>query len=138
LLTLIALPPDPALVGERWRTLWLERLDQAVLFPEVWLRHQRRDAYWRRGSVCEDLDRITCPVYAVGGWADAYTNAIPRLLAGLGGQRKGLVGPWAHVYPHTGVPGPAIGFLQEALRWWDAWLKGIDTGVMDEPRSRFW
>ncbi len=123
LLTSSALPPDPALVGERWRALWLARLDHAVLFPEVWLRHQRRDAYWRRA----DLERITCAVYAVGGWADAYTNAIPRLLAGLTAPRKGLIGPWAHVYPHGGSPGPAIGFLQEALRWWamaaDGWRK---------------
>jgi len=134
LLTSSALPPDPALVGERWRALWLARLDHAVLFPEVWLRHQRRDAYWRRA----DLERITCAVYAVGGWADAYTNAIPRLLAGLTAPRKGLIGPWAHVYPHNGSPGPAIGFLQEALRWWDQWLKEIDTGVRDEPLFRIW
>ena len=138
LLALAAMPPDPALVGERWHAMWLDRLDQAVLFPEVWLRHPRRDAYWRRGSVCETLDRITCPVYAVGGWADAYTNAIPRLLAGLTSPRKGLIGPWTHLYPHTGIPGPAIGFLQEALRWWDRWLKGIDTGVLDEPLLRVW
>ena len=78
------------------------------------------------------------PVYAVGGWADAYTNAIPRLLAGLPGPRKGLIGPWAHNYPRSGVPGPAIGFLQECLRWWDHWLKGIDTGIMDEPMLRVW
>src|SRR2546430_525801 len=134
LLTSSALPPDPALVGERWRALWLARLEHAVLFAEVWLRHQRRDAYWRRA----DLERITCAVYAVGGWADAYTNAIPRLLAGLTAPRKGLIGPWAHVYPHTGSPGPAIGFLQEALRWWDQWLKEIDTGVLDEPLFRLW
>jgi len=134
LLTSSALPPDPALVGERWRALWLARLDHAVLFPEVWLRHQRRDGYWRRA----DLERITCAVYAVGGWADAYTNAIPRLLAGLTAPRKGLIGPWAHVYPHSGSPGPAIGFLQEALRWWDQWLKEIDTGVRDEPLFRIW
>src|SRR5262245_37014916 len=138
LLTLAALPLDPALVGERWHAIWRERLDEAVLFPEVWLRHQRRDAYWRRGSVCEDLARIACPVYAVGGWADAYTNAIPRLLAGLDAPCKALIGPWAHLYPHTGVPGPAIGFLREALRWWDRWLKGIDSGGMDEPRLRVW
>jgi hypothetical protein len=138
LLTFGALPPDPLVVGDRWRAMWRERLDGAVLFPEVWLRHQRRDEYWRRGSVCEELDRIACPVYAVGGWADAYTNAIPRLLAGLAVPRKGLVGPWGHVYPHRGVPGPAIGFLQEMLRWWDRWLKGIDTGVSDEPAYRVW
>src|SRR5207249_4626461 len=134
LLTSSALPPDPALVGERWRALWLARLEHAVLFPEVWLRHQRRDAYWRRA----DLERITCAVYAVGGWADGYTNAIPRLLAGLTAPRKGLIGPWAHVYPHSGSPGPAIGFLQEALRWWDQWLKEIETGVLDEPLFRIW
>jgi predicted acyl esterase len=37
-----------------------------------------------------------------------------------------------------GTPGPAIGFLQEALRWWDQWLKGRDTGIMDEPLVRVW
>jgi hypothetical protein len=51
---------------------------------------------------------------------------------------KGLIGPWAHLYPHDGVPGPAIGFLQEALRWWDQWLKGNDTGIMAEPVLRVW
>ena len=86
--------------------------------------HQRRDAYWRHGSVCEDYAAIACPVFAVGGWADAYTNAIPRLLDGLSVPRLGLIGPWAHVYPQDGKPGPAIGFLQEAVRWWDHWLKG--------------
>ena len=136
--TLSALPPDPAVVGDGWRETWLARLRSEVLFPEVWLRHQRRDAYWRRGSVCEDFARITCPVYAIGGWADAYTNAVPRLLAGLRSARKGLVGPWSHNYPHDGAPGPAIGFLQEARRWWDHWLKGIDTGIMDEPAYRVW
>ena len=138
LLAVSALPPDPVLVGEGWRETWLARLEHAQLFPEVWLSHPRRDAYWRRGSVCEGFARIACPVYAVGGWADAYTNAVPRLLAGLAVPRKGLVGPWGHLYPHAGVPGPAIGFLQEALRWWDRWLAGIDTGIMDEPLYRVW
>jgi predicted acyl esterase len=36
------------------------------------------------------------------------------------------------------VPGPAIGFLQEALRWWDHWLCGKTTGIMDEPMYRVW
>ncbi|HSP56790.1 MAG TPA: CocE/NonD family hydrolase, partial [Halomonas sp.] len=79
-----------------------------------------------------------CPVYAVSGWADGYCNAVFRLLEGIDVPRKGLVGPWAHKYPHLGVPGPAIGFLQESLRWWDQWLKGVDTGIMDEPMLRLW
>jgi uncharacterized protein len=138
MLGLNALPPDPDVVGERWRELWLERLERIPPYVEAWLTHQRRDAYWKQGSVCEDFSAITCAVYAVGGWADPYANAIPRLLAGLSCPRKGLVGPWAHQYPHSGVPGPAIGFLQECLRWWDHWLKGRDTGVLDEPMLRVW
>jgi putative CocE/NonD family hydrolase len=133
-----ARPPDPAVVGERWREMWLERLEKTPPFVEAWLSHQRRDAYWKHGSVCEDYAAIECPVYAVGGWADAYTNAVLRLLAGLSCPRKGLIGPWSHNYPEEGIPGPAIGFLQEALRWWDHWLKGIDTGVMAEPMLRVW
>lgn len=131
-------PPDPLLVGERWREMWLERLQGVPLFLETWLRHQRRDAYWRHGSVCEDFSAIKCPVYAVGGWTDGYTNAISRLLERLEVPRKGLIGPWAHAYPHFARPGPQIGFLQEMLRWWDHWLKGKPTGVMDEPMLRAW
>jgi putative CocE/NonD family hydrolase len=131
-------PPDPVLVGDRWRAMWRARLENLPLFLERWLRHQSRDTYWRHGSVCEDYGAIACPVFAVGGWTDGYTNTIPRLLEHLTVPRKGLIGPWAHAYPHLALPGPPIGFLQEALRWWDRWLKGIDTGVMDEPMLRAW
>ena len=133
-----SLPPDPAIVGERWRELWHERLEGSGLWLETWLEHQRRDDYWKPASVCEDYSSIQCPVMAVGGWADGYTNAIFRLLEHLEVPRKGLIGPWGHKYPHLGVPGPAIGFLQEVVRWWDHWLKGKDTGLMDEPMLRAW
>ena len=138
LLSFAALPPDPALVGEGWRDVWIERLERAVFFPELWLRHQRRDDYWRHGSIAEDSGAIACAVYAVGGWADGYTNAIPRLLASLRAPRKALVGPWGHEYPHESASSTAIGFLQEALRWWDRWLAGTDDGIMAEPAYRAW
>jgi putative CocE/NonD family hydrolase len=134
----VCLPPDRALIGDNWRAMWLERLENVPLFFETWLQHQPRDAYWKHGSVCEDYQAIQCPVYAVGGWTDGYKNAIPRLLERLTVPRKGLIGPWAHAYPHFALPGPQIGFLQEMLRWWDYWLKGVDTGVMDEPILRAW
>jgi putative CocE/NonD family hydrolase len=134
-----ALPPDPRFVGEQWRTMWHQRMAETPPYIAAWLSHQRRDEFWQHGSVCEDFGAITCPVYAVGGWADGYTNAVPRLLAGLTAPRKGLIGPWPHMYPELdGSPGPTIGFLQEALRWWDQWLKGEETGIMEEPMLRVW
>ncbi|HKX10246.1 MAG TPA: CocE/NonD family hydrolase [Stellaceae bacterium] len=131
-----ARPLDPEIVGPSWRERWLERIKEIPFFPALWLAHQRYDAYWKHGSVREDFSAINCPVLAVGGWADAYTNAVPRLLEGLKVPRLGIIGPWAHIYPQDGVPGPAIGFLQEAVRWWDQWLKDRDTGIMREPMLR--
>ena len=132
MLSYSAAAPDPLLVGERWREMWLQRLQNMPLLLKNWLQHQSFDAYWQHGSVCCDYSKIKAAVYAVGGWGDAYSNAIPRMLEKLPGPKKGLIGPWAHKYPHFAVPGPAIGFLQEALRWWDYWLKDIANGVMDE------
>ena len=132
------LPPDPAVVGADWRATWRQRLEQTPPYINAWLAHQRRDEFWRQGSVCEDYAAIRCPVYMVGGWTDSYRNAILRFLEGYPGPSKGLIGPWGHDYPEDGAPGPAIGFLQEAVRWWDHWLKGMDNGVMDEPKLRAW
>lgn len=133
-----SLPPDPEIVGDAWREMWLERLRGSGLWLDTWLSHQRRDEYWRPASVSEDYASIRCPVMAVGGWADGYTNAIFRLLEHLEVPCHGLIGPWGHKYPHLGVPGPEIGFLQELVRWWDHWLKGRDTGLDDEPALRAW
>ena len=138
MLTLCAMPPDPAAVGDDWRGMWLARMERTPAMVEAWLTHQRRDDYWRQGSVCEDYGAIEAPVYAVGGWADGYSNAVPRLVEGLPGPKKGLIGPWSHAFPQDGEPGPAIGFLQECLRWFDHWLKAADTGIAEEPVMRVW
>ena len=92
----MARPPDPALVGDCWRDMWQQRLDALEPWLIPWVEHQRRDAYWKHASVCEDFSEIEIPVYAIGGWADAYSNPIPRLMAGLNSPRKGLIGPWGH------------------------------------------
>ncbi|WP_366658321.1 CocE/NonD family hydrolase [Fodinicurvata sp. EGI_FJ10296] len=131
-----SLPPDPHSRGESWRALWLDRLRHSGLWLKNWLEHQTRDEFWRHGSVAEDYTRIEVPVYAVSGWADGYCRSVFRLMENLSGPRKGLIGPWAHKYPHLGKPGPAVGFMQETLRWWDQWLKGRETGIMDEPMLR--
>lgn len=138
MLAYTALPPDPRFVGDRWHAIWLERIERTPPFIEAWLSHQRYDAYWKQGSIAEDYAAVMCPVLAVGGWADAYTNAVPRMLEHLTCPRKGIIGPWGHIFPERGVPGPAIGFLQECVRWWDRWLKGIENGVDREPLLRAW
>lgn len=131
-------PPDPLVVGEQWREDWITRLEQAPLAVCEWLRHQHRDSYWKHGSVCEKYEDIECAVYAIGGWADSYTNAIPRLMSHLRSPRRALIGPWGHAYPHLAAPGPRMGFLQEATRWWDRWLKQVDNGIEHEPMLKIW
>ncbi len=133
-----ARPPDPAIVGERWRTMWDERLK--TMHPQIgdWITHQRRDAFWKHGSICENYADIQCAVYAIGGWVDGYSNAVFRMMKGLTCPKKALVGPWGHGRPHFAYPGPMIGYLQEQLRWWDHWLKGKDTGIMAEPMVKAW
>ena len=131
-------PPDPKIVGNRWRKMWKERLDNEPFLLIPWLKHPHRDAYWKHGSVCENWSAIETPALMVGGWNDAYSNAIPRLMKGLRTTRKAIIGPWAHKYPHFAVPGPQIGFLQEALRWWDQWLKDEPTAVNRDPDYRYY
>jgi predicted acyl esterase len=135
-------PPDPLQVGDKWRKLWLARLENNV--PQIIsaLQHQNYSEYWKSRAI--DFDRIKCPFYAVSGWADSsYVGAVGETLKKLKVPRKGLIGPWGHRFAHLGVPGPAIGFLQETLRWFDRWMRhqpGRSKGgdIMDEPMLTAW
>ncbi|WP_327359176.1 CocE/NonD family hydrolase [Streptomyces sp. NBC_01304] len=139
MLAFVSRPPDPFFAGTDWRDMWVKRLQAVDPFIHTWLEHQTRDAYWRHGSVCEDYSAISAAVLAVGGWHDPYRDTVLRLVEHLPGPVRGLIGPWSHQYPDRGLPpGPAIGFLQETLRWWDHWLKDEPTGVMDDPKLRSW
>ncbi|MEV8097490.1 CocE/NonD family hydrolase [Kitasatospora sp. NPDC085879] len=119
-------PPDPRYTGDDWRRLWLERLAAA-------------DPAAAEDGGPIDLGAIRAAVLAVGGWADPQAGTVLRLVEELGADARGILGPWPHQYPDQGLPpGPAIGFLQETLRWWDHWLRGADTGVLKEPALRSW
>ncbi|MFD5267299.1 CocE/NonD family hydrolase [Streptomyces sp. NPDC058335] len=122
-LTSACLPPDPEHVGDAWRDMWLRRLESVDPFTPT--------------DVREDLT-TGVPVLAVGGWHDPYPDTVLGLVDRLPQDRvRGVIGPWPHAYPdHAPHPGPAIGFLQETLRWWDHWLKGKDTGVLSDPLLR--
>jgi uncharacterized protein len=132
----MVLPPDPALVGDRWREMWLARLEATPPVLATWLSHQRFDSFWQHGSVAVDYSQIKCPAYLVDGQVDAYRDFLPRLLTHLKVPRKGMMGPWGHQYPQLANPGPGIDWVHEEVRWWSQWLKGTDTGIMSEPMLR--
>ena len=133
-----ASPPDPAIVGDDWRDIWKKRLEAMEFWPAQWLEHQTHDETWRRGSIAEDYGAVAVPVYFFGGWADLFRDTPFRIAEHLNVPVKVLMGPWAHLYPHEARPGPRVDFLGEVTRFWDHHLKGIDTGLMDEPRLRFY
>ncbi len=131
-------PPMADVMGEDWLSEWKTRLAANTDMTSLWLSHPRRDAYWRQGSVGEDPDAITCPVLAVGGWADAYTDTVFRLLGDHAAPVHALIGPWGHTWPERPEPGPGIDFLGYCLRWWRRWLNDEQNGVEDDPELLFY
>ena len=128
-------PPDPELVGEGWRETWLQRLKTQPFPLQTWLSHQRKDDYWKHGSISEDYAAIDIPALVISGWADGYINAPPAAVRNLR-QAWAINGPWVHKYPHLAEPAPRIDFVAEAVAWWDRWLKGVDNGVDRLPAYR--
>lgn len=126
-------PPDPEIVGNRWAQMWRERLGNMPMLLETWLRHQRRDAYWEHGSICEDWDAIQCPVWVIAGWADGYRNTPATLAQNLNAPVKAMTGPWVHKYPHFAWPQPRADFIGMASDWWHQWLSGQERGVETWP-----
>jgi predicted acyl esterase len=133
MLSYAARPPDPEVVGNGWAEIWKERLEAEPFLLDIWLRHQRRDDYWRHGSICEDWGAIECPVWVIAGWADGYRNCPPTLAANLKAPVKAMVGPWIHKYPHFAWPQPRADFLRMAVDWWRQWLAGEERGIAEWP-----
>lgn len=136
LLSFLSRPPTRAGFGPDRTGKWIDRLQQLEWMLPTWIEHQARDGYWHSGSVCDDYMRVKLPVLAASGWADTYATAVLRMAEHLPGPFAGVIGPWAHKFPHMGLPKPAIGWLQEVVRWWDHWLKGINSGAAALPRLR--
>jgi uncharacterized protein len=122
-----ALPAPPQLETETADAKY--RVEHEPWIFEM-LRHQTDDRFWRRMSLRPDYEAIQIPTFIVAGWLDAYTDSFPRMLSKMKAPTKAIVGPWTH---GIGIPGPAIDIKFQELRWWDYWLKGIDTGIMSEP-----
>ncbi len=128
--------PDIAVAGESWREMWLDRLENEPFFMAEWLAHQRRDAYWQQGSICENFADVTVPSLVIAGWADGYRNTPLKAIEGIGDTAKALIGPWVHKYPHFAWPRPRVDFHAEAIAWWKHWLEDGDTGAENLPQMR--
>ncbi|WP_339986866.1 CocE/NonD family hydrolase [Gymnodinialimonas ulvae] len=131
-----AVPPDAAVVGADWRKIWLDRLGAMEPLALTWMRHQRRDGYWKHGSICEDFGAVEAPALLIAGWADGYRNTPWKGRAGLGARARAITGPWVHLYPHFAVPGPRMDFVAEAAAWFGQHLRGEDAP--DLPAHRLY
>ena len=129
-----ALPPHPGIVGsEAFERMWHERLERTPQWPLNWPRRQRRDAYWKHGSLCEDWNALNCPVLAIGGWHDGYRDACLELLAHATVPRRAVIGPWGHTRPNRGWPDPKVDHRVLMARWFLRWLADERNGVEEEP-----
>ena len=110
-----------------------ERFDQPP-WMLTYKRNQRDGAFWDRTALKARYDALRIPSLLVGGWYDGYRDSIPRMLQHVKAPVRAIVGAWNHTFPHQPYPNPGIEFRHEAVRWFDYWLKGRDTGVMREPK----
>src|SRR5215831_3342582 len=84
-----------------------------------------------------EFSKITVPTYTGSGWYGytykTHLNGAQNWFCNLKAPHKKLLlaGP-AH------LDRPVKAFHNEMLRWYDQWLKGIDTGILNDPPVRFW
>ena len=97
-------------------------------------RQQRDGPFWNRTALKARYDSIRIPTFLIGGWYDGYRDSIPRMLQNVKAPVKALIGPWSHAFPHDAYPNPDIEWRHDAVRWFDQWLRGKQTGIMEEPR----
>jgi putative CocE/NonD family hydrolase len=110
-----------------------ERFDQPP-WMLTYKRQQRDGPFWDRTALKTRYDAIRIPTFVIGGWYDGYRDSVPRMLEHMKAPVKAIVGAWNHTYPDEPYPKPGFDWRREALRWFDRWLKGKDTGIMEEPR----
>jgi hypothetical protein len=95
---------------------------------------QRDGPFWDRTALKTRYESIRIPTFLIGGWYDGYRDSLPRMLEHLKAPVKAIIGAWHHTYPNSPYPKPGMEWRHEAVRWFDQWLKGRNTGIMDEPR----
>jgi uncharacterized protein len=119
-----------------------------------WIGHPDDDDYWRGLDASAHYGRIRTPALHLIGWFDRFSVGTLRNYAGIlergatpeaRTHAKLVIGPWPHGVPvrttsgdrHFG-PAASVDARALALRWYDHWLKGIDTGMLEEPPVRLY
>lgn len=118
------------------------------------LAHPEDGPYWHKLGVDRYHDQVETPFYHLGGWFDIFLNGTLKNFVGLRRNartdaarqaQKLIIGPWVHGPGGIGKstageydfgPDAAHDFNELRLPWFDHWLKGIDTGVLDEAPVR--
>jgi hypothetical protein len=121
-----------------------------------WISHPTYDEYWRSlNPIEENYSKVDVPAYGMAGWYDVFLQGSLNNFMGMTSQgktekarrhQKIVVGPWIHVLGNKGTeritgdidfgPDVLIDLTEQQTRWFDYWLKGIDNGIVDEPRVK--
>ena len=100
----------------------------------TYVREQQDGPFWRENAWRYRRGDLQVPAYLIGGLLDGYRDTPVRALeAGGPAPLKVEIGPWVHAWPDNGTPGPTYEWRERAARWWDHWLRDLDSGLLDEP-----
>ncbi len=97
------------------------------------IKQQRDSEFWRSKSLCFNKP-LEVPAYVIAGLLDGYRDFAPYIFETSKAPVRMEIGPYNHSYPNKSEIGPRYEWRETAVRWWDYWLKGIDNGILDEPR----
>lgn len=141
----------------RWLEYWKESqlpMLMTLLHPELIEQfvHTAYDDYWRDIDPGTKYAEFDVPIYHESGWYDRYVRATFRNFTGIRTNarsqtardaQKVILGAWVHgggLAPETSAVkfGPQAKIDRRALhlKWFDYWLKGVDTGILNEPAVR--
>jgi predicted acyl esterase len=98
----------------------------------IYMKNQRDGVFWR--SPLRPIETLQVPAFLIGGLQDGYRDSIPRMLEKVKAPLKAWVGPWNHGFPNDSDYGPLFEWRDQAVRWFDYWLKGRETGVLSDPK----